>query len=154
MLLLKVSLLKINKIYKKFKNLFHKLNKIGKAIFLGIVLLFVFVLYFTFFSKSVYGDYVVTEWNGNKISSEQKIKIEKNKISGVVCGDWSGILTEKDSILSSQIVIIAATCDANTLGLQYSLIYGLQSGLQYSFKSGQVILLDGARNNTFVLKKS
>jgi hypothetical protein len=137
----------------KIKKLYKKLNKIGKGMFIVLGILILYLLYILFFSSSIYNNYVLVDWNGVKLAGTQKVNIEKEKISGYICGDWSGALKDENKTLVSQVSLVNATCSQLDLGLQYSFMYGLQSGLKYSFKNGQVILLDESRRNVFVLEK-
>lgn len=138
------------------KKLYKKLNIKGKVIFVlaGLILLACIVLILkTLFYPSIYGSYRIQSLNGAAFPSPYSITISKDKISGTICGDWEGKLVTKSETLSSGIIIKQSICDQYGLSLQYSIMYGLQSGLTYSLSKNILTLTDKSRNNIFILTK-
>ena len=111
------------------------------------------IVYRYYYYKSLYQEYQLVSMNSYVVkNSNFIIKIdEDNKISGNICGQWQGSYKVSGESLTGYIPVQQATCDQLASSIQFSFMFGMQSGLDYEWQGKDLILTDKSRNNIFTL---
>lgn len=111
------------------------------------------IVYRYYYYKSLYQEYQLVSMNSYVVkNSNFIIKIdEDNKISGNICGKWQGSYKVSGESLTGYIPVQQATCDQLASSIQFSFMFGMQSGLDYEWQGKDLILTDKSRNNIFTL---
>lgn len=111
------------------------------------------IIYRYYYYKSLYQEYQLVSMNSYVVKNSNFIIniSEDNKMSGNICGQWQGSYKVSGESITGYIPVQQATCDQLASSIQFSFMFGMQSGLDYEWQGKDLILTDKSRNNVFTL---